>query len=148
LADQAGRVLRLGQSADECARSGAGHGSEIVDQLLPAHADPAVHNGQGSRLGVGPDADHERAAVGEQLRPVDAFVAQLVAGVRGVGDQLAQEYVRLGIDGVNHEAEQFGHFRLKGMGLGRFGSCGHEHPGAIVPLASYQQRPPAFKSRS
>ena len=48
----------------------------------------------------------------------DRLVAQPVAGVGGVGNQLAQENVGLGIDRMHHQAQQLGHFGLKRMGLG------------------------------
>ena len=56
--------------------------------------------------------------VAEQFRPGNRLIAQLVAGVRRVRDQLAQEDVGLGIDGVHHQVQQFGHFGLKRPGFG------------------------------
>ena len=44
--------------------------------------------------------------VGQQRRLGDRLVAQLLAGVGGVGDQLAQENVLVGIDRVHHQMQQ------------------------------------------
>ena len=47
-----------------------------------------------------------------------ASIAQLVEGIGGIGDQLAQEHVAVGIDRVHHEVQKPGDFGLEGMGLG------------------------------
>ena len=51
LADQAGAVLGLGETAHEGARARARDGAEIVDQLLAIHADAVVGNGERAGLG-------------------------------------------------------------------------------------------------
>ena len=56
-------------------------------------------------------------AVGQQLGLGDRLVAQLVAGVGGVGDQLAQEDVGLGIDRVHHQVQQLGDLGLERVRL-------------------------------
>ena len=67
LADQIGAVLGLGEAGEKGFRAGARDGAEIVDQLLPVHADAAVDHGK--RIGrlVRRDADFGRRAVGDQL---------------------------------------------------------------------------------
>ena len=52
-------------------------------------------------------------AVAEQVGLGDRLIAQLVAGIRGVGDQLAQEDVGLGIDRVHHQVQQLGNLGLE-----------------------------------
>ena len=76
--------LDLSQAAHECARPRAGDGAEIVDQLLPVHAEAGVGDGQRPGLGVGLDADRQRAALRQQFWLGDRLVAQLVAGIGGV----------------------------------------------------------------
>jgi hypothetical protein len=51
----------------------------------------------------------------------DRLVAQPVAGVGRVRDQLAQEDVRLGVDRVHHEPQKLGHLGLERVGLGSLG---------------------------
>ena len=67
LADQIGAVLGLGEAGEKGFGAGACDGAEIVDQLLPVHADAAVDDGK--RIGrlVRRDADFGRRAVGDQL---------------------------------------------------------------------------------
>ena len=113
LADQAEPFLCILQSLQECLGAGTRQGAEIVDQLLPVHADAIVGNGERLGLCVGLDPDGQPLVAGQKLRPGDGLVADLVAGVGGVRHQLAQEDVRLGIDRVDHQVEQFGHFSLK-----------------------------------
>ena len=43
----------------------------------------------------------------------DRLVAQPVAGIRRVGNQLAQEDIGLGIDRMHHQAQQLGDLGLK-----------------------------------
>ena len=76
-------------------------------------------------LVVGGDADGERAAVAQQLGLGDGLVAQLVAGIGRVRDQLAQEDVALRVDRMHHQVQQLGHLGLEGMGLANsLGSLG------------------------
>ncbi len=56
--------------------------------------------------------------VAQQLRLGDRLVAQLLAGVGGVGDQLAQEHVLVRIDRVHHQVQQAGHVGFEGAVLG------------------------------
>ena len=58
-------------------------------------------------------------ALGE-FGPGDRLVAQLLAGVGGIGDELADENVALGIDGMNHQMQQARNVGLEALGLGCF----------------------------
>ena len=107
LADQAGPVLGLGggQRRAERAGAGAGDGAQVVDQLLPAHADAVVGDQQGAGVLVGHDADlrlgrRGEGRVGQRLEPAP------VHRVGGVGHQLAQEDLPLGVERVHHQVEQ------------------------------------------
>ena len=48
---------------------------------------------------------------------VQRLEAQLVAGVGGVGDQCAEEDLRVGIERVGDEVQQLRHLGLEGEGL-------------------------------
>ena len=86
---------------------------------------PAASSGQ--------DADRQLGLVAEQLRLRDRLVAQLVAGVGGVGDQLAQEDLAVGVDRVHHQVEEPRDLGLKGVDFGcGFGGCAHG-PSLAVP---------------
>ena len=118
LADQAGAVLGLGQAGQKGFGAGTRDGAEIVDQLLPVHADAAVDHGKRAGLLVGHDADFGRRAVGDQIGRGDRLVAQLVAGIRGVRNQFAQENIGFRIDRVHHQVQQFGNLGLERLGNG------------------------------
>jgi hypothetical protein len=82
-----------------------------------AHADAVV--GDGQRLGglVEAHAHFQVGRVFVQRGVVQRLEAQLVAGVRGVGDQLAQEDFLVGVQRVGDQVQQLGHFGLEGQGL-------------------------------
>ena len=67
---------------------------------------------------IEPDGDARLRVVAEQLGPGDRLVAQLLAGVGRVGDQLAQEDVAVGIDRVHHQVQQPGNVGLEGAAFG------------------------------
>src|SRR5205085_11457959 len=111
LPDQSGAVglavLARLQAFEERAGAGAGDGTEIVDQLLAVHANAGIGNSQRRVFLVRRDADLWRR-IANQVGVRNRLVTQLVAGVGGIGDQLAQKDVGLRIDGVNHQAQQLG----------------------------------------
>ena len=118
LADQIGAVLGLGEARQKRFGAGARDGAEIVDQLLPVHADAAVDHGKRVRLLVRRDPDVGRRAVGDQLGGGDRLIAQLVAGIRRVRNQFAQENVGFRIDRVHHQMQEFGDLGLERLGFG------------------------------
>ena len=107
LADQV-RVLLLvaGQLREEFARAGLGDRAEVRDHFVAVHADAVVADGERPRHGVVVDADRELGIVLEQRRIVERLEAQLVAGVGGVRDQLAQEDLAVRIQRVDHQVEE------------------------------------------
>ncbi|MNV60185.1 hypothetical protein D3C71_1526400 [compost metagenome] len=82
-----------------------------------AHADAVV--GDGQRLGglVEGHAHFEVGGVFKQRGVVQAFKTQLVAGVRRVGDQLAQEDLLVGIQRMGDQVQQLRYFGLERQGL-------------------------------
>ncbi len=53
----------------------------------------------------------------EQRGVGDGREAQPVAGIRGIGDQLAQEDLPVAVQGVDHELQQLTHLGLKAVRL-------------------------------
>ena len=109
--------LRLGHLLDERLGARARDGAEIVDQLVVAHADAVVGDRQHAGLVVGRDRHLERGIVAEQVGLRDRRVAQLVARVGCVGDQLAQEDLLVAVERVGHEAEQLADLGLERVAL-------------------------------
>ena len=69
-------------------------------------------------FGIDGDLDAERFAALDQLRLGDRLVAQLLAGVGGVGDELAHEDVAVRIDRMDHQLQEARDVGLETLGLG------------------------------
>ena len=104
-ADQRGFLVRLGgfDPVDEGFGAGPGDGAERLHHLLAAHADAVVFDGELFGIRIEPDRDPRLRIVAEQRGRGDRFVAQPLAGIGGVGDQLPKKYRFLGIDRMHHE---------------------------------------------
>ncbi len=124
LADELGVLLLVAaELAHEVLGATLGNRAQVVDGLLLAHADAVV--GDGQRLGglVEAHAHFQVGGVFKQRGVVEALKPQLVAGIRRIGDQLAQEDFLVGIQRMGDQVQQLGHFGLERQGLlahGRF----------------------------
>ena len=90
-----------------------GDGAQVVLQLLLRHAHAVVGDGEGALLLVGDDGDFQLAAVHRHLVVGEGLIGQLVLRVAGVGDELPQEDLLVGVDRVDHQVQQALGFRLK-----------------------------------
>ena len=99
-------VLFLLGLLTEFVRAGRGDDAEVVLQLVLVHADAVVAHGQRARVLICGDLDFEIAAVKADLIVGQREVAELVDGVARIGDDLAQEDLLVGVDGVDHQVEQ------------------------------------------
>ena len=70
------------------------------------------------------DRDRERRAVLDQFGLGDRLVAQLLAGVGGVGDEFADEDFPVGIDRMHHQVQQARNVGLEALGRGGFPGLG------------------------
>ncbi|MCY1181760.1 hypothetical protein D9M73_222840 [compost metagenome] len=109
------RILLLvaGQVLQEVGGAGLGDGAEVGDHVLAAHADAVVFEGDGLGVLVEADADLQLGTAFQQLRLGQGFETQLVGGVRGVGNQFAEEDFLVRIEGMDHQMKQLLHFSLK-----------------------------------
>jgi hypothetical protein len=114
LADQV-RILGLiaGQCREELAGAGLGDRSQVLDRLVARQADAVVGDGERARFLVEGDADLQIAVVAVQAALFSASKRSLVAGVGGVGDQLAQEDFLVAVQRVDHQVQQLFDFGLK-----------------------------------
>ena len=110
-------LLVAAQLAHEVAGAAFGDRAQVLNRFLLAHANAVVADGQ--RLGgfVECHANFKCGCVFQQSGVVQGLVAQLVAGIRGVGNQLAQKDFFVGIQGVGDQVQQLGHFGLEGVGV-------------------------------
>ena len=117
------------QALDEGGGAGSRDGAEILDQLVMAHADAVVGDGEGVGLflsGVRVTAELGSSAI--RLRLGERQIAQPVAGVGRVGDQLAQEDFLLAVERVGDDVQQAADLRLEG-------------PGFLLAILPYRLRP-------
>jgi len=118
--------LVAGQRREEFLGAGLGDGTEMGNRLIAREADAVVGNGDGACGLVEGDADLQIAVVAIQGAVVERFEAQLVAGVGGVGHQLAQENLLVAVQGVDHQLQQLFYFSLESQGFA-ICSCGLGH---------------------
>ena len=115
------RVSRLvpGQRFQELAGAGLGDRAEILDDLLAAHADAVVSDGDSTGLLVEVHVDAELSVALVEGFVGKRFEAQLVAGVRCVRDELPEEDLLVAVEGVDHQIEQLACLGLEAAGLFR-----------------------------
>ena len=87
--------------------AGLGDGAQVLFQIFLGHADTVIGDGQGAGFLIGLDMDLQVI-----FRNADAGVGQaleiaLIAGIGCVGNQLTQEDIAVGVDGVDHQVHQF-----------------------------------------
>ena len=83
-----------------------GDGAEVPLQLVGRHADAVVGDGDGARILVKGHVDGKVSLIDLHGAVRQALEIELVDGIRGIGHQLAQEDLAVGVDGVDHEVEQ------------------------------------------
>ena len=83
-----------------------GDGAQVVFHLLLGHADAVVGHGEGAGVLVGDHHDLKILPVQPHLFVGKGLVGQLVDGVAGVGNDLPQEDLLMGVNGVDHEVHQ------------------------------------------
>ncbi len=135
LADQVEIALRRLDLLGEGLRAGPGNRAEILDEFGLAHADAIIGDRERLLRLVGRDGDLELRRPLEKLGGRDRLVAQLVERIGGVGDELPQEHIAVGIDRVHHEMQELGHLGLEQMGLGSAGGggvCGCRFAGHVT----------------
>ncbi|KAG1247835.1 hypothetical protein G6F65_019948 [Rhizopus arrhizus] len=117
LADQL-RILLLvaRQLGKEFPRAGTCDRAQVGHGLFPRQADPVVRNRDRAGGLVVADGNGQFAIAFQQLGLVDGFKAQLVAGVRCVRHQLAQEDFLVAVQRMDHQVQQLLHLGLEPQG--------------------------------
>ena len=106
LADELRAGGALGELLYERLAAGPRDGAEVLDGLVGGEPDAVVVDGDLVLLGVEVDADAGLAGRGGQAVVRERDEPRLVEGVRRVRDELAQEYLAVGVDRPNHQVEQ------------------------------------------
>ena len=119
------------QLLGELAGAALGDGAEVVDELLAAHPDAGVPDGQRVRLAVGDEADGQLDPGRRELGLGHRAKAQLVERVGRVREQLAQEDLAVRVERLDDEPQHLLDLGLEavlglriGGGLGGLG-VGH-----------------------
>ena len=90
----------------ELVGAGLGDNAQVVFGLLQSHADAVVAHGDGTLVFIHKDVDlvvfpaEAHAVVGQ------GQVTELVDGVGRVGDDLPEEDLLIGVNGIDHQVEQ------------------------------------------
>ena len=118
LPDELG-VLRLvpGERLHEAPGAGTRDGPDVLDHLLPRHADAVVGHRHGALLGVEADRDPELAVALREGIVGEGREAQPVRRIRGVGDELAEKDLLVAVEGTHHEVEELTDLGLVPSGL-------------------------------
>ena len=118
LADQLSVLTAVaGHAGEKLLGAGAGDGTQVVDHLFPVHADAVVGDGERAFVLVHREPDPGLRIVFQQLGVVERPETQFVAGVGGVGYQLAQKDLTVAVQGVHHQVQKAGYFRLETTGF-------------------------------
>ena len=104
--DVDGVALLVGVGLLELLGAGVGDGAEVLLELVGGHADAVVRDSEGAGVLVVGERDGEVLLVDFGGGVGQALEVELVDGVGGVGDELAQEDLAVGVDGVDHEVEE------------------------------------------
>ena len=87
--------------------------AEVGDRLLARHPDAVIPNGERARRRITVHPYGELCVLAEQLRLGNCLKAQAIVGIRGIGDQLAQEDLPMAVQGMDHQLEELAHLGLK-----------------------------------
>ena len=105
LTDDVGLGL-LVQLLPELEGAAGGDDAQVVLQLTFVHADAVVADGKGAVLLVDGQGDGKILPLQAHFFVRQGQITQLVDGVGGVGDDLTQEDLLVGVDGVDHQVQQ------------------------------------------
>ena len=102
-----------GKRLHEFERPRPGDGPQVLDQLLPGHSHAGVAHRERLFLSVHGQSDFQRGLLVAHLGLGQHLEPQPAEGVRGVGNQLPEKNLPLGIERVDDDVQQLLHFRLE-----------------------------------
>ena len=94
-------------------------------RLLAGHADAVVTDRHRPGLGIGLDPHAQVLFIAQQRRIGQRQETQLVVGVGGVGNQLAEEDLAVAVEGMDHELQQLTNLGLEPHFFRGGGGFGH-----------------------
>ena len=129
-------ALLLGVLGLKLLGAGMGDGAQVALELLGGHADTVIRNSDAAGVLIKGDTDGQVALVEFDTRILKALKVELVDGIARVGDKLAQEDFLIGVDGVDHEVEQFFALGLKLTHVQSFRATPARKNGPVARAAS------------
>jgi hypothetical protein len=115
-----GHVGASGESLHEGLGAGLGNCTQVVDEISLSHTDTGISNLKGLEALVGGESDEE-LGLGLQLLGVgQGLVSDLVQSIGSVGNELSQENLLVGVDGVDDERHQLRDLSCELIGFGLF----------------------------
>ena len=129
-------ALLLGVLGLKLLGAGVGDGAQVALELLGGHADTVIRDSNGAGILIEGDANGQVALVDLNARVLQALKVELVDGIARVGDKLAQEDFLVGVDGVDHEVEQFFALGLKLTHVQSFRATPARKNGPVARAAS------------
>ena len=97
--------LITGEVIEKFAGTRIGDSADIIHHFLTVHTNAVIHQSNGASGLIETDIDFQLAVVLIQGLIGQRFETELVTGIRGVGNQLTQKYLFIGIQGMNHEVQ-------------------------------------------
>ena len=129
-------ALLLGVLGLKLLGAGMGDGAQVALELLGGHADTVIRDGNGAGVFIKGDTDGQVALVELDARILQALKVELVDGIARIGDKLAQEDFLIGVNGVDHEVEQFFALGLKLTHVQSFRATPARQNGPVARAAS------------
>ena len=129
-------ALLLGVLGLKLLGAGMSDGAQITLELLGGHADTVIRDGNGAGVFIKGNTNGQVALVELDARILQALKIELVDGIARVGDKLAQEDFLIGVDGVDHEVEQFFALGLKLTHVQSFRAIPLRKNGPVAQAAS------------
>ena len=111
-------------------------GTQIALELLGGHTDTVIRNSDRAGILIKGDTNGQVALIELDARILQALKVELVDGVARVRDKLAQEDFLIGVDGVDHEVEQFFALGLKLTHVQSFRATPARKNGPVARAAS------------
>ena len=129
-------ALLLGVLGLKLLGAGMGDGAQVALELLGGHTDTVIRNRDGTGIFIKGNTDGQVALVELDTRILQALKVELIDGIARVGDKLAQEDFLIGVDGVDHEVEQFFALGLKLTHVQSFRATPVRKNGSVARAAS------------
>ena len=118
MTDQIGIVLVVaGHLLQELSGAGLRYRTQIVDQLIPRHADSVIDNRQLAIFLVNLNTNPKLGIIAEKIRIRQRFKSQSVGGIRRIGDQLTQKNLFVAVQGMDHQLQELTDLCLKSKGF-------------------------------